>query len=339
MQRKWRKLSYPWEFEIFILSIIIGFVFYASYTERLQGEAKDEEKAQITQRAYNQLDSENAKPRNAWQPIEINKDGTPVTPTKTPEEQAELLSDAEFELLFADLGFVRGMANGMTRNAWFLMFVFAYFAHLALCRIAPNFVSTSIWMILSPLAFSFLGYGYLLCSYIWAGRPGNVFQGAAWELILILVFVLILAVLLARVRMQRVAINLKGTHWDMEVSARDATNNKLAVYARIDPIFYRPRSYKLCSEGILIEGWNYVIPVPFEQTKSIRKRDKGDFSSAGFHAVRTLDNLILLDILFSKEPILIAPEKETIFLDKAKERLAEFKARNYHQSPRKTPAS
>ena len=218
----------------------------------------------------------------------------------------------------------------MSRNAWVLVFLFSYLAHIVLNRISPNFVSTSIWMILAPVVFAFLGYYYLLCSYVWSGTESQVVTGAFWEITSILVMVLIVSILLARVRMQRVAIKLKGTKWDMELPARRSTNGRFALMGRVETIFYPPRSYKLCSEGVLIEGWNYVIALPFEQTKVIRKRDKGDVASAGFYAVKSLDQLILFDILFSKEPILIAPEKEGIFLEKARERLAEFKARNYH---------
>jgi hypothetical protein len=79
----------------------------------------------------------------------------------------------------------------------------------------------------------------------------------------------------ARIRMARYLLKLQHPEWDISTpSVRDATSRELFLH--MDRLLYPPRLLHLCSEGILIEGWLYVMPLPFQAVQAVEPVKKGE---------------------------------------------------------------
>ncbi|MFT5123883.1 MAG: hypothetical protein ACI9TH_002079 [Kiritimatiellia bacterium] len=319
--KKWKALNWPWEFEILILAILLSFVAYANHVENQQLAVNKSIDAQVEDAENKRKAAQVVGPdEEGWQPIkEITKAGEPIDPNAASKAALE-----EERLNPAWVPFIKGM----TRNSWFLVLGLIYLAHLVLSRFSPNFVSTSLWMMMAPMVFTFLGYTYLMYTYTWNGTPKAFVPRFSYaQLVSLMAMVYFISFMLARVRMQRVAIRLKGAEWIVELPPAIAKGQTFKLLARIQPIFYAPRRYKLAKEGLLIEGWHYVITIPMQEIKNIRNRDEGAIVGPGFYVVRTMEELIQLDIFFDEHPIIIGPTKHDYFLGKARETLLEFKKR------------
>ena len=85
--------------------------------------------------------------------------------------------------------------------------------------------------------------------------------------------------------------------------------------------------FRACPQGILVEGWFYVMPIPFTSIQAVDPVQGTAFISSGYCLATTTSSLLRVQITERTEPILISPRDRESFLHYCHQRLAVTKPR------------
>jgi len=197
---------------------------------------------------------------------------------------------------------------------WSVLLVALYFGHLVLAASAIEFVSTPFSHLVAPLFFSCLAYARLAFAYRADPAQPSWATGNVLEVGLLLSAVLPLTILLASWRKRRHARRFRRMHWDVSHRPHVDKSYFAEGLLRIRPFFYLPRRYRACPQGLLIEGWIYVMPIPWSDVKSIVSCREGDFTTSGFYATTSKHELIRIQLYETSTPVFISPLNPYTFL-------------------------
>lgn len=204
---------------------------------------------------------------------------------------------------------------------WAIIIVGLYLAHLAMGSSSIDFMSTPFTHLFAPLVFSIITYyrlhtltkGSTLATAIVSGSPVEIFIWVSG--------VLVITYLVARIRMARLMLNFRDIDWEFTTPGLfDRSYAELTLQIR--PLIYPPRVYRVCEKGIVIEGWFYAMPIPFDSITAIDAVQGGAFISSGYCLATSLRSLVRIQLAERPEPILISPKDRTTFLQFCQPRVA-----------------
>jgi hypothetical protein len=195
---------------------------------------------------------------------------------------------------------------------WGIVIVGLYLVHLLMAYSATDAISTPFVHLFSPLAFAIIAYARLLS--LSDGSVAPIVAGTPQEMAAWILAVLLVTAVVARIRMARHFARFREIDWDLVCNSRfDGTFLKdLIVTFR--PLVYPPRKFRVSPEGILIEGWLYVYPIPFSAIKAVESVRRLNFASAGLFFATSSKALVRIQPTETKTPIFISPDDRDDFI-------------------------
>lgn len=200
----------------------------------------------------------------------------------------------------------------LTHFFWAFAIVGLYLAHLAAAGTSIEWISTPFTHLFSPLVFSMITYYrlHLLAQSSLAGS--QIVSGKTWEIALWIIGVLSMTFLVARIRMARHMLSLRDMDWEItSPTALDRSYFQLLPF--FTPLVYPPRVYQACKKGILIEGWLYVMPLPFEVITSMDPVRRASLMSSAFYLATSTNSLLRIQLSEYPDPIFISPKNRDPF--------------------------
>jgi hypothetical protein len=173
-----------------------------------------------------------------------------------------------------------------------------YCLHLAIAYSEVGHITPPAVHFFSPLVFA--GFGF----YRLSGK--EVFDGSAMQLAGIMAVIVIINTLLMHSARRRYLRCYRDTTWELVApAAKDSGFFRLLLQLR--PLLYPPRSYRVCADGLMLEGWHYANPIAFSDVQAIsRVRGTGILNKGAYFAA-SLQNLIRLDLRDTMNAVFIAP--------------------------------
>lgn len=203
---------------------------------------------------------------------------------------------------------------------WALAIVGFYLAHLVIASASLEYISTPATHLFSPLIFALVTYYRLYAVKSRAPSTTAIVVGTPLEAILWVVGVLAITLVVARIRMVRYMLNFRHVDWDFSTpSVWDKTYASLILYLR--PLIYPPRMYRACPDGVLIEGWLYAMPIPFDTINSVDAVQGAGFLQSSYCLATSTRSLVRLQLADKPEPILISPKDRAEFIRYCQQRL------------------
>lgn len=196
---------------------------------------------------------------------------------------------------------------------WAIIIVGLYLVHIAMASASIDFMSTPFTHLFSPLVFSIITYYRLfkLKTVALAGTP--IVSGKPLEIGIWISGVLVITYMVARIRMARLMLGFRDTDWDVSTSSLfDNTYSQLMVQIR--PLIYAPRMCRACNKGILIEGWFYAMPLPFDSIQAIDAVQGTAMVSSSYCLATSLKSMVRIQVAEKAEPVLISPKDRVAFL-------------------------
>lgn len=211
-----------------------------------------------------------------------------------------------------------------------------YLIHLVIAATTFSHLTTPITHMITPLVFS--GAAYVRASaYVEANRlEVAFFNGSTGNLILLILGVLVLCLVAARVRMARYLLLFRDEEWDLRTPTV-FDSSFWSIISQWRPLIYMPRNYRACANGILVEGWFYIMPVPFEVFHTVTPIANVSMSVTGSYYATTARSLIRIELLDSTVPMFISPRHRDTFLQYCQKHIERRKA-SRGSTPRGTRA-
>ena len=195
---------------------------------------------------------------------------------------------------------------------WAIVIVGLYLAHLAMASASVDYMSTPFTHLFSPLVFSSITYYRLYDLTRSSTLDTNIITGSILEMILWVAGVLAITFLLARIRMARLMLNFRNVDWDIS-SPTLIDKTYLGLLFHIRPLIYFPRCYRACDQGLLIEGWLFAMPIPFESIQAMDPIRESTFMLSGYCLATSTNSMLRIQISEKSEPILISPKHSDTF--------------------------
>ena len=236
-----------------------------------------------------------------------------------PQQQLSLLAKAQLEKQ-QDV-FTWAKLQGFF---WALALVGLYIAHLIIAGASIDFISTPFTHLFSPIVFAMITYYRLYQISMSSNVASNIVSGNPLEIVLWILGVLVITFMVARIRMARHMLNFRSIDWEVSTPTL-FDNTYFELLAHFQPLVYPPRMYRACKDGILIEGWFYVMPLSFDIVQSIDATKGAAVTSAGYYLATSSKAMLRLRVLDKTEPILISPRDRTNFLHYCEQHVASRK--------------
>ncbi|MBU0677145.1 MAG: hypothetical protein KJ626_03435 [Verrucomicrobia bacterium] len=195
-----------------------------------------------------------------------------------------------------------------------IIIVGIYLAHLAIAGMNIDYNSTSFTHLFSPLVFSLITYYRLLTISRDKTVSASIVSGSPQEIAVWILGVVLITALVARVRMARHMLNFKNTKWDIITPTLIDKSYFAAAVLQFRPLLYPPRTFRLSDEGILLEGWLYVMPIPFTHVHSVDAVQNPSFMSSGLSLATSSHSLVRVTLTDSPTPIIISPTDRDEFV-------------------------
>lgn len=207
---------------------------------------------------------------------------------------------------------------------WAIGITVLFVMHLAVSGTTLETISTPFLHLLSPMAFAVLAY-YRTFSTIQQTAHSSPLNGSALQYALVAVSVLILSLVMARIRMARQLLRFRDIKWDLVCkSPYDRTYFQLIT--EFQPLVYPPRLVRACSEGVLIEGWYYLMPLPFSMFQGLAPVAGIRHAANGRYIASSTRNLVRIELLDNAEPLYISLENRAEFLNYCARHIAHLRA-------------
>ncbi len=204
---------------------------------------------------------------------------------------------------------------------WAIILIGLYLAHLAMGAASIDYMSTPFTHLFAPLVFSIITYARLYNLNIGAGPSSYIVRGALWEIVAWIGGVAIITYLVARMRMARLMLAFRDVDWKVSTpSLKDSSYWELIVQLR--PLIYPPRWLRACEDGILIEGWFYAMPLPFDNIHAVDAVQGAALYTRGYCLATSLNSTVRIQVADRTEPILISPKDRAAFVRYCQEQLA-----------------
>ena len=207
---------------------------------------------------------------------------------------------------------------------WGIGILGMYVIHLLFARSSIDLISTPFTHLFAPLFFAMLAYYRIFITSNNSGMSFPLATGSPAQFLLLALAVMFITLVLARLQMARYMMSLVQTKW--EITAPTLMDRSYAqLMAQVKPLFYAPRSYRACEQGIIVEGWFYVMAIPFRFVQSIGAINNFSISTAGNYFATSMHSLIRLELRESTEPLFISPTGRDEFLKYCVQHIARTK--------------
>ncbi len=207
---------------------------------------------------------------------------------------------------------------------WALALVGLYIAHLLISGASGESISTPFTYLFSPLAFALITYYRLYEITKGSSMDARIVNGNPLEIVGWICGVLIITFLVARIRMARHMLRFRSVDWEL-VSPTRFDSTYFELLAHFQPLVYPPRMYRACPEGLLVEGWFYVMPISFDSIQSVDATHGSAMISAGTYLATSSKAMIRLRVVNKSEPILISPAMQIEFLHYCEQQVSAHK--------------
>ncbi len=204
---------------------------------------------------------------------------------------------------------------------WAVGILGIYIVHLLMAYSAIDQISTSFSHLFSPLIFSMITYIRLL-GLEDRGVSAQIVSGNPLEIVFWIVGVLVITLLVARIRMARHMLRFKQMEWDVVTPSRFDGSFFSDLILTFRPLVYPPRAFRACSEGLLIEGWLYVLPLSFNSIQSVEGVKRANFTAAAQFYATSSKGLVRIQPTDTKQPLYISPEDRDQFISYCNRRLS-----------------
>lgn len=211
-----------------------------------------------------------------------------------------------------------------------------YLVHLVMAVTTFSHLTTPITHMLSPLIFSAAAYQRTSAHVLAHNMDVPWFNGSTAHLILVLLAVFLVCIVAARIRMARYLLKFRDQTWDLQ-SPTVFDSSFWEMITQWRPLLYTPRNYRACPSGLLIEGWYYIMPVPFDVFHAVSKVSNVSMSTNGSYYATTSRSLIRIELLDSTIPMFISPRDRDAIVDYCEKHIERRKA-SRGSSPRGTRA-
>lgn len=195
----------------------------------------------------------------------------------------------------------------------YLIFILFAFSSISM-------LSTPFTHLFSPLVFAMITY-YRLLTFKGVGVRSHIVNGSLTEILFWAFGVFFITVLVARVRMARHMLRFRGIDWVFTTPSLLDSTLLTQLSLTVRPLFYPPHKYLVCDEGILIEGWLYVMPIPFSSIQSIENVRKAGFMTAGNYMATSTRSMVRMQLTDSSTPIFISPADRQGFMSHCNEHM------------------
>ena len=196
---------------------------------------------------------------------------------------------------------------------WALGIIGLYAVHIALSNLSVQYLTTSFTHLFTPVVFSMITYYRLYTLTSAENIKTPLVSGSPVEIASWIAGVLIITLLVARMRMKRHLKQFKMMTWDLTCGTRLDTSY-FSLMAHFHPIFYPPHRYRVCNEGILIEGWFYSMALSFEVMQGVDSVRMTGFTSNGLYLATSDKALIRIRVVDHPEPVYISPKERKEFV-------------------------
>ncbi len=204
---------------------------------------------------------------------------------------------------------------------WAVGIVGLYIAHLLMAYSAIDMISTSFTHLFSPLVFSMITYIRLL-GLEDQGISAQIVSGNHREVVFWMVGVLLITVLVARIRMARHMLRFKQVEWDIVSASRFDGTFFSDLLITLRPLIYPPHAFRACEDGLLIEGWLYILPIAFPAIQSVEGVKRPNLTAAAFFYATSSKSLVRVQLTESKVPLYISPGDRDQFISYCNRRLS-----------------
>lgn len=206
------------------------------------------------------------------------------------------------------LGAMQAGRESLQTQFGFLTSVFVvgiYVLHLVIGSPEAGRISMPLVHFISPFLLAGIGYYRLL------QLPENTTEalgvtGSPLQIAALFASVLVISMILMRLSCARYMHNHRDIKWEITLPALiDGSFFRLMLQMR--PLLYPPRRYRICPEGLLIEGWNYVKPVRFDDVASVKRIMGTSMLNTGHYYAGSVKELIRIDLRDSNKGLYISP--------------------------------
>jgi hypothetical protein len=196
--------------------------------------------------------------------------------------------------------------RGLGALLWPALLMGYYILHLMVARASVDRLSTPLIHLLSPTLAAVLSYLALARSAAAAGLEVSVLSGGALDLVLLVLIMLSATLLLARVSMRWMRRRFRSITWEI-TSPNRVDRSIWAVAAQVYPLVFPPLRYLGCPDGLLVEGWHFLVIIPFDDVRSVSKVRFGNVEASGHYFATAAQDLIRIDCSDSTMPIFLSP--------------------------------
>lgn len=202
--------------------------------------------------------------------------------------------------------------NEQRHVLWAIGIVVLFVMHLAVAGASLETISTPFIHIVTPVGFALIAY-YRTFSVAREVGKSTLATGSILQIVVLVLAVFLATLLVARIRMARYFLRFRDVKWDI-ISPSRYDGSYLELMSQLRPLIYPPRLLRATTEGMLIEGWFYIMPVPFAMVQSITAVNSFGYASSGTYYASSTSHLIRLELLDSSEPIFVSPAQRDEFL-------------------------
>ena len=207
-----------------------------------------------------------------------------------------------------------------TMLIWGAVIIGAYAGHVILSRSSISFLSTPFTSLLMPLLFSMVAFFRLRSLNHEAPDVLPFMSGSLSQGLLLFLIVATVTVILARIRMKRYMLSIKDIEWKIKTHSKyDFTFFELIMY--FFPLIYPPRRFLACEHGMLIRGFLYVMPIPFDLIHAISPVKQMSFITSADVYATSIQSLVRIDLTEQADPIVISPAGREEFVEYCVEHL------------------
>lgn len=207
---------------------------------------------------------------------------------------------------------VTGVLQEQQHVLWAIGIAVLSVMYLAVAGATTDLITPPFLHLLSPTIFATLAY-FRTYVTLKDTNQQTLLSGSPLQYALVIVSVLLLSMVLARIQMARYLLRFRGIKWDI-VCRSEYDRSYLQLIAQFRPLIYPPRMIRACPEGILIEGWFYLMPVPFDMFQSMTAIPGIMHAANGRYLASTVHSLVRVELSDSTRPLFISPCNRAEFI-------------------------
>lgn len=204
---------------------------------------------------------------------------------------------------------------------WGVFIIGLYVVHLLMAYSSFDLISTSFTHLFAPLVFAMITY-YRLAGFEDRGVATDLVSGTFGEAALWALGVLIITLLLAQLRMARHMTRFSDEPWDVSTSSKYDASFFSDLALTVRPLIYPPRQYRVSEDGILVEGWLYILPIPFSSVQSVESVRRIPATTLGHFYATSARAMVRIQLTESKTPIYLSPADRDSFISFCNRRLS-----------------